>query len=257
MTDLPFSLKGKQEYFSGSTAGSIKTREFDLLQGLVIAQIEHDGLGDFKLEFVSEGSAGRGFWTKFPTGVAVIGTIAGGPAGGLLGFGVSSLLRAGARAFSDPVWTAFKFRGPGNNLLVSLAHESNDGCIRPAKYRLEGKTAGKWSCRIIQPDVGQSIGPMADANQDAGFHIMNHSGICVSGPFTSGRRPLLANIQHVGKGEFIAIAYSVDGTHHCLLHDQEGQFFAEDVKTDIQPGKEYMLFVEAEGKWLLSFTEGY
>ena len=62
------------------------------------------------------------------------------------------------------------------------------------------------------------------------------------GPYHSGSRPILANIQHRGGGSFCIEALSVDGTHQCDVYaTKAGQFSIEDHKTEIMPGKEYML----------------
>ena len=49
----------------------------------------------------------------------------------------------------------------------------------------------------------------------------------------------------------------MDGTHHCEIHAEKGQFYVEDKPTDIRPGKEYILLAEADGEWSHEFTEGY
>ena len=51
--------------------------------------------------------------------------------------------------------------------------------------------------------------------------------------------------------------FSVDGTHYCAVYQREGQFYVEDQLTDIIPGKEYILYIDADGEWSLGFTEGY
>ena len=83
------------------------------------------------------------------------------------------------------------------------------------------------------------------------------SGLFIAGPYKPVRRPLLARIQHKGGGEFDAEAFSVDGTHHCEIYLREGQFYVEDHMSDIIPGKEYVLYISADGEWDLGFREGY
>lgn len=82
---------------------------------------------------------------------------------------------------------------------------------------------------------------------------MGKEGVCFS-VFT---RTVLANIHHRGGGWFSAYAYSTDGTHQCTLFEEEGQFRVEEYQTEIKPGKEYFLYVEADGQWDIVFTEGY
>ncbi len=54
-----------------------------------------------------------------------------------------------------------------------------------------------------------------------------------------------------------AAAYSVDGTHKCLVFNQAGQFYVEDQPTEIIPSKEYLFYFETDGEWNINFTEGY
>ena len=74
MSEYPFNLKGRQENFKGTGSKDgepEQSREFILEQGVVIAEIEHHGYGDFKLKFVptggfSEGGAAAGLnWRQF------------------------------------------------------------------------------------------------------------------------------------------------------------------------------------------------
>ena len=51
-------------------------------------------------------------------------------------------------------------------------------------------------------------------------------------------------------------AIAVDGTHE-YVYSRSGQFINEDVRTDILPGKEYLLVVSSDGDWDVEFTEGY
>ena len=105
MSEYPFNLKGRQENFKGTGSKDgepEQSREFILEQGVVIAEIEHHGYGDFKLKFVptggfSEGGAaaasiGGSLATGAAAGAAagsiipVAGTIAGALIGGVAGY---------------------------------------------------------------------------------------------------------------------------------------------------------------------------
>ena len=97
---------------------------------------------------------------------------------------------------------------------------------------------------------------MDDEGDEDNEELME-AGLFIAGPYKSVRRPLLACIQHNGGGEFDAEAFSVDGTHYCGIYQCEGQSYLEDHVTDIIPGKEYILYISADGEWGLSFTEGY
>ena len=58
---------------------------------------------------------------------------------------------------------------------------------------------------------------------------------------------------------FLIAALAVDGTHQCMVyhHEDGGQFAVEDHQTEILPGKEYLLYVVADGDWTMSLKEGY
>ena len=269
MANYPFNLKGSQGNYRGSgrkDGETQKSPEFTLKQGVLIAEIEHYGLDDFKLEIVpTEGisrgqaiatSLGGSFATGAATGatigsvIPVAGTIMGGLIGGAAGWIAGKAISS---AIAPSIYTVEQKR-PLSGYDITLVNNDDRAHLRPGKYRLEVKSESGWSCNFIQPALGQSVCALTDENDDdsdlgAGHHIF--------GPFTSGSKPILANIRHKGGGEFFFGASSVDGLHQCTLFAQQGQFHFEDIQTEFKPGKEYILAVKADGEWYMDFTEGY
>ena len=82
MADYPFNLRGTQERFNGPGqrgGETYKSREFTLKPGIVYAEIEHHGHGDFTLEFVPA----EGFTRGQATTAAFGGSLATGAASGM------------------------------------------------------------------------------------------------------------------------------------------------------------------------------
>lgn len=55
MAEYPFTLKGAQRNYNGNgrrDGETYKSPEFELKPGLVIAEIEHHGKGEFQIRFV-------------------------------------------------------------------------------------------------------------------------------------------------------------------------------------------------------------
>ena len=100
------------------------------------------------------------------------------------------------------------------------------------------------------------MGQITDEDEES-TNEMYESGVYIFPPMTSGRRPVMATVRHMGADDFFALAFSVDGTHQCEVHSETGQFFAEEIQTGIRPGKEYILLVGADGEWDIEFSEGY
>ena len=271
MSEYPFNLRGTQEKWRGSGRkddGIEKSNPFQLSQGIAIAKIEHHGYDDFKLNFVptegiSDGEAtAAGVATSLASGAAtglatgatigsiipIAGTIVGGVLGGVVGYFVGSKT---IKAITPTIWTAAEYKGKFNTWAITQVKEDGENSLSPGKYCLEVKSEDRWTCDFIQPTLGQSYGTFDDNETDG------DDGLYVWGPFMSGSRPLLATIHHQGGGVFFVAAYSVDGTHQCLVFQEEGQFHIEDHPTEIKPGKEYMLYILADGAWNLNFTEGY
>ncbi len=128
--------------------------------------------------------------------------------------------------------------------------------LREGKYRLEVESEHPWRVDLVQPDIGQSCGPLIDA---FGAEKWESGSVArIVGPYHSNSRPILAGIQHRGKGAFAIVALAVDGTHQCRMYYQdEGQFAIEDQGTGIMPGKEYILYIVADGDWRMELREGY
>ena len=122
--------------------------------------------------------------------------------------------------------------------------------FRPDKYSLRVEASGPWSCRLIQPALNQSRSSIP-------YRCEGPAGGQVTGPFQVGSRPLLVNARHDGGGSFLARLLSLDGTVQHDVVKAEGQTRLEDHPTEAMPGKEYLLFVSADGTWELEFTEGY
>ena len=121
--------------------------------------------------------------------------------------------------------------------------------LKPGEYRLAVEARGAWTCRLIQPSLGQS--PIALPYKCEG------EGAIVAGPFRVGSRPLLVSGLHNGAGEFFVNLVSLDGSDECEVIKEDGQIHLEEHPTEAKPGKEYLLCVNAGGAWELTFTEGY
>lgn len=299
MAEFPFTLQGTQRTYNGNgrrNGETYESPEFELKPGLVIAEMEHHGSGEFRLEFVpTEGlskrqataaSLGGSFAAGAATGAAigsvvpVAGTILGGLIGGAAGWLAGEAIDD---AVAPIIWTAIEHKGEIGICRLMQVNEDTEGCLNPGKYRLEVKSKSRWTCRFIQPNLGQSTGPFTDdedgntddestefyfipflSEEEWDEHPANRAtdglappGIFIIGPYKSGRRPLLAQIQHDGGDTFNVEAFSIDGTHYCEVFRQDGQFYVEDHPTEVRPGKEYVLYVYADGAWMLDFTEGY
>lgn len=273
MSEYPFDLQGMLQNWEGNgrkNGGSEISGEFTLAQGVVIAEIEHHGHGDFKLKFVpteglSEGETtaaqiGGGAAAGFAAGatlgsiVPVAGTILGGLIGGAAGYLAGDAI---GDAIAPTVWNPVDGRGRFNIFALEQVKEGEENALSPGKYRLEVESEASWTCRFIQPDIGQSAGTLVAEKRDLNENSID-APVYLAGPLKKeGSRPVLADILHNGRGYFSATAYSVDGTHKRLVFEQAGQFYVEDQPTEIIPSKEYFFYFEADGEWNINFTEGY
>lgn len=150
--------------------------------------------------------------------VPVAGTLLGGLIGGAAGWFAGDAI---GDAIAPLIWTPVDYEGEVETWAFARvnSNEEDDDCLRPGKYRLEVKSKSKWSCRFIQPDLGQGTESLLDeeSEEDEDDELMEPTLLMV-GPFKPVRRPLLARIQHNGGGWFDAEAFSVDGTHYCALY---------------------------------------
>ncbi len=276
MAEYPFTLLGAQRSYNGNgrrDGETYKSPDFELEPGLVIAEIEHHGRGKFQLRFVptegfSEGEAtaasmGGAFAAGAATGAAIgsIVPVAGTILGGLIG-GAAGWLASGAidDAIAPRIWTPVDYEGKLQTCAVARVSTNRDeeDVLLPGKYRLEVKSTSRWSCRFIQPALGQGMEFLiTEPDDDTDDNELIEPNLFIVGPFKPVRRPLIARIQHNGGGVFDAEAFSVDGTHYCAVYQREGQFYVEDQLTDMIPGKEYIPYIDADGEWSLDFTEGY
>ena len=274
MAEYPFTLRGTQHSYSGSgrrDGETYKSPDFELKPGLVIAEIEHHGRGKFQLRFVpteglSEGEAtaasmGGALAAGAATGAAIgsIVPVAGTILGGLIG-GAAGWLASGAidDAIAPRIWTPVDYEGKLQTWALARVSTNKDeeDVLLPGKYRLEIKSTSRWTCLFIQPALGQGTESLITEPADDDIELIEPT-LLIAGPFKPVRRPLIARIQHNGGGVFDAEVFSVDGTHYCAVYQREGQFYVEDQLTDIIPGKEYILYIDADGEWSLDFTEGY
>ena len=281
MSEYPFNLQGDQGNWHGNglTASQIQeglvqvSQEFTLTQGVVIAAIEHHGNGDFRLGFVSNehfiygedntmessvggGAAGAAAGAAIGSIIPVVGTIAGALIGG--GAGIFAGSAASDYTESQPiVWTPVDYNGKLSTFGLAQVNENDENALPPGRYHIEVTSRDRWTCRFIQPDLGQSLAPLVDEAESLDQEGEVEAGLYVLGPYESGSRPMLANIRHRGRGWFYAVAYSADGTHQCTLFEEEGQFRVEEYQTEIKPGKEYFFYIVADGGWQIAFTEGY
>ena len=237
-----FDLKGSK-YASGGTGGDdYRGKEFTLQQGIVVAEINHHGEGQFRLSFAPS----EEFQRTRNQEHRVIGTFARLPRVGRAAEWASN------RIVPLGEWQAAETTGRLETLSITRVDAEGGDRINPGEYRMEVASQGQWSCRLMQPELGQS----AFALDQVDAEIENQPST-VLGPHISGSRPVIANVRHRGLGHFSATAYSVDGTHHCAIHEGRGQFYVQDLQTAVRPGKEYLILVNSEGGWNLSFREGY
>ena len=218
----------------------------------MIAEIEHHGNGDFRLEFVSTEHFiyGEDTTAEFSVGggaagatigsiVPVVGTIAGALIGG--GTGILAGIAASDDAESWPmVWPLVDYNGKFRTFCIVRVKENDENALPPGKYHIKVTSRDRRACRFIQPALRQLLGPLVCEYEEdydgAGLHVL--------GPLESDSRPVLANIHHRGRGAFFAHAFSADGTHQCILFEEEGQSRVEEYQTEIKPGKEYFFISE-------------
>ena len=253
-----FDLKGPLGSFHGqgnSNGEPEKTGKFPLRQGVTIVHITHNGTGNFELRFSSaEVSGGRqtgaaGLGRRAMTGAAI-----GGIVGGVLGATAGAIA---GRLLGRQDWTTETLTGEVEDYWVIRIDDENRADLKPGEYQLEVLSESGWKCEFLQPNLGQAVGSLVTDDPRETEGQPGKPGTHILPPQASGRRPVRATIQHSGAGEFKVSAFSVDGTDKVEIYTERGQFYIEDMATEIRPGKEYILMVEADGEWDIDFTEGY
>ncbi len=269
-----FSLRGTTETFEGvgRSDGEAASRVFTLSQGVVIADVEPDP-HDFVLRIVPEGLS-RGQKLLLGGGARAAGKAVGAAFGSAVFPGVGTYLGAVIGALAGPMavkkytgmpflWKALaqpevgepQIWEPSFSPQAALVNSNNDAGLREGKHRLVVESEQPWNVKLIQPDIGQSRGPLIDAFEAENW---KSGGSHIFGPYHSSARPIFANIQYRGKGVCGAMLVAVDGTHSCSVYSPEkqkpGNFEIADLQTGILPGKEYMLCVmSSDGDWKIKF----
>ena len=182
-----FDLKGSK-YASGGPGGDdYRGGEFTLKQGIVVAEVTHHGEGRFRLSFAPS----EGFQRSRNQEHRVIGTFARLPRVGRAAEWASN------RIVPLGEWQASETTGPLKTIAITRVDVEGDNRITPGEYRLQVESQGEWSCRFIQPELGQSASPLDQAEMESA-----NQPSTVVGPYTSGGRPVLAGVQHRGAGFF-------------------------------------------------------
>ena len=236
-----FSLQGTRYEFSGNGrrgGSSEETDAFHLSQGALAFCAEHSRAGDFRVELKP---MDRGFLSGDNVLVSGDGCNQWTGAKSVTDEWVE-ILNSGKQRLKDG------WRGILKSGMDSLKSGWPE-ILKPGEYRLTVEAEGAWSCRLLQPNLGQS--PVALPYKCEG------EGAIVAGPFRVGSRPLLVSGRHNGAGEFFVKLVSLDGSDECEVIKEDGQIHLEEHPTEAKPGKEYLLFVNAGGAWELTFTEGY
>lgn len=274
MAEFPFTLKGNKIQSRGSgNPNEYESKPFYLRAGLAIVEILHHGAGDFELEIMpAEGLRADdareiteigGMGTAIATGAAIgsivpgIGTLAGAAIAGTTAYFTSR--KAEEYIGSKIIPTTFQVEHKGqldDRIMFLVNNQENKVSLSPGNHIAKVKSKAKWSIRLIQPDHGQSTGIITDLSEENDDQLEDY-GAYIFPPMEVGLRPVIAKVQKKEFGPFRCSAYSLDGTHHTVIHHEEGQFTRSEIRTDLIPGKEYMLEIYSEGPWNIWFTEGY
>ena len=274
MAEFPFTLKGNKIQSRGSgNPEEYESRPFPLYTGLAIVEILHHGTGEFELEIMPDegihADDARGFANlggraaAIATG-ATLGSIAPGY-GTLHGAAVGNILYnvAGQRIqeyISDnfiPPTFQIEHEGELDERIMFLVNNQEDRVsLSPGTHIAKVKSKSRWSMRLLQPDPGQSTGIITQLSQQNDDQLEDY-GAYIFPPMEIGPRAVIAKVHKKEFGPFHCAAYSVDGTHHTIIHQEEGQFLRSGIRTDLIPGKEYILQVHSEGPWNIWFTERY
>ena len=269
MPAYPFDLEGASGSYIGHGKDSSQPQlspAFTLKPGLLVAEVRYSGNQTFKLEFVPTEGVDRAKTASVALRnirsagsiLATATALATGPlAGGLLTKGTDLLANKASKGTADRLISATaEGRGPIETFRMVRVKDGKKRTLKPGKYRLAVESWSQWECNFIQPSLGQSE-KLAGEGEGKSLIGWTEQRRRVLGPMKFGKGPTLAEVRHLGGGTFFAAALSLDGTHQCVIHEQEGQFHIGDIQTRIMPGKEYMFLVAAEGSWNMYFREGY
>ena len=256
-----FDLDGLKGNYKGNrnTNGEPETTDsFSLRQGVVVVRIGHEESDRFELKFTrfKDPSESDTIVARAASGLTGRGTL-----GGIVGGAIEAVAGAAETLGRNPLgrssWTTGRITGQSDKLYVIRVADDSEADLKPGDYQLEVKSGAKWNCEFIQPNLGQSTGHLTDRDENGLGGQLTEHGVHVLNPRTSGKRPVSANIRHLGAGDFSTSAFSVDGTHLCEIYAEKGQFYVEDKQTDMRPGKEYILLVVANGEWNIEFIDSY
>jgi hypothetical protein len=226
LSENPSTLGGTQLSFQGDGGmhnAIYRSRAFELKPGLVVTKTEHGGIGECYVRLIQSKRVG----------------------GGLILVGVEIDLLKWVLVDHDdesPKWAFAR---------VSGRKDDNITAMRPGEYTMEVKSTSEWRCQLVQPAMGQSKGRFPH------YVSLEGKGGSVD-TFRTGVRPVLANIQHIGTGEFYLGFFSLDGMHQYIpgFSTKVGQLHVKRRLLDLLPNKEYLIYGEGNGKWNLGLTEG-
>lgn len=162
------------------------------------------------------------------------------------------LVRDNPGVFDSPK-SLFSFSGFGSGLGLWRIAEGEWRDPHPGvSYHLEVEVGGRgeFYCYMLIPGLGQSAVSLP-------YYADGDGGADVAGPFRVGARPLLANLRHDGGGQFFVELISLDGTDECTVISTDGQVHLDDYPVAVKPGKEYLLYAGAGGRWEIELTEGF
>ena len=274
MAEFPFTLKGNKIQARGSgNPEEYESKPFPLHAGLTIVEILHHGAGDFELEIMPDegihASDARelanlgGRSTAIAAG-AILGSIIPGYGtihGAILGHATYEVTGRKALDYIEenflPPTCRIEHEGELDDRIMFLVNnQENRDSLSPGNHIVKVTSKARWSMRLLQPNHGQSTGIITRLSE-ANDHRLEDYGTYIFPPMEVPLRPVIAKVEKKEHGPFLCKAYSIDGTHRTVIHHEEGQFTRSRIRTDLIPGKEYMLEIYSDGPWNIWFTEGY
>ena len=145
-----FDLKGSKYTSGGPGVADYRGEEFTLKLGILVAEVVHRGEGRFRLSFAPSEEFQRSRNQEH----RVIGTFARLPRVGRAAEWASN------RIVPLREWQPSDTTGPLETFAITRVDSEGDDRIAPGEYRLEVESQGEWSCRFIQPELGQSASPL-------------------------------------------------------------------------------------------------